>query len=556
MFRDNLDTGREKSAVADGFGKHALPSDLGANLLSRRQQEESGPYVQEARLRGNSRDDSSGGRHRHDHHTDSRTKPDKKKDVAQKDEPATEANFPRRMNNYWKRVDAIKKRSEYTNEFPPVYPGMDKPRPLYQSSELMPRAGKQPSINDILSASKDLNRIAFRDKKQPDFAVREVDENTFKLRYAQESVRVGQQFNLDKSNVQNMVQRIYAFEDGGWGTHQTLSNMPQFLADESKKEQRRNFHPTSSAIGYNQLLISTTANDILGSGHKIASRLEELAAEDPARAKELQSKANLMRSLQELPGTPSKKLTHAMHALNLDGDIGPVIQSQELANLLKFAKDRDFQTLLKERSNVTLANAGRYDALSPESKKAAVDELFSLLKPVTTDPPNTSVDAQKPWDAAKSTLKDKILSLPADQSDLLTRDKLTDDEATVMNTQVLQLRKYGGDRGAMSENTRNLVDKINLVYFGGMTADAMMPAAVELANLAGLNRGLAMLRTENTNLPTTNFFSRPGYDLNPVVARRSADELLVQINRVMYGPNSNPNKPGNAAFIDAFKRIP
>jgi hypothetical protein len=64
-----------------------------------------------------------------------------------------------------------------------------------------------------------------------------------------------------------------------------------------------------------------------------------------------------------------------------------------------------------------------------------------------------------------------------------------------------------------------------------------------------------MLVPENSNLPTSNFFAKDGYQSNPVTSRRSADELLLQIYRIMHGPNSDPNKPGMKQFNDAFNSI-
>jgi hypothetical protein len=40
------------------------------------------------------------------------------------------------------------------------------------------------------------------------------------------------------------------------------------------------------------------------------------------------------------------------------------------------------------------------------------------------------------------------------------------------------------------------------------------------------------------------------------VQRRSADELLMQIDRIMHGPHAKATLPGNIGFTEAFKKVP
>ncbi len=101
-------------------------------------------------------------------------------------------------NAYWSRIQSAKSHHKYVTDYPPVYPGIDKPRSPDNGPEPIPKGGTLPSLNDVLSASKDLNRIAFKDGKSSDFVVSLPDEDAFKLRYSQEAVHVGSQFGMGK----------------------------------------------------------------------------------------------------------------------------------------------------------------------------------------------------------------------------------------------------------------------------------------------------------------------------------------------------------------------
>jgi hypothetical protein len=242
--------------------------------------------------------------------------------------------------------------------------------------------------------------------------------------------------------------------------------------------------------------------------------------------------------------------------LNLDGDIGPVIQSQELKSLLKYAKENDFGGYLNTRVALETSHANKYDKLTPQQKSAAADQLLGLVRPPDPDP--SKPDAMASFVSVKESLRNKFVNLKAQgtgsPSDV-ERDQLSADEFKMMNSQILTIRRYGGDSGPLSPEARTMLDRITFDYFGGLSADRLQAAAIELANLAGMGSATMMLHPENANLPTSNFFARPGYEGNPVTSRRSANELLLQIYRIMHGPNSDPSKPGMKQFNDAFNSV-
>jgi hypothetical protein len=491
--------------------------------------------------------------------------------------------FSSAMSSYWHQVTEEKSHHRYEKAFPPVYPGMDAPRDISPlQTDLPPNSvksnGHLASLENIISASKDLNRMVSHDKNKPDFAYLALTEPEFKKRYAAESIHVGKEFGLDKDQTANLVKRVYAFEDGGWGTYFTLSSMPQEIMADNQKEALLKFHPSSTAIGYNQLLTKDTVDDIIHSGSAISGRLNELAIEQPNRADILHAKAQLVDELHDVlvhKSTPfntppnkksafytsSERIENATQALNLDGDIGPVIQSQELANLLKFFKDNKIGDYLNVKTNLETSHAAEYAKLEPEKKMAAVAEIMGHVRPspmVAAKPDLTAA-----FNSTADSLRLKFIELglppnPAypDPNKAIERDHLTNAEFRLMNSQVLTIRRYGGENGPLSPEGRALLDKITFDYFGGFRADQLQAAAIELANLAGKGAALPMLNPDYSNLPTSNFFARNGYEGNPVTSRRSADELLIQIYRIMHGPNSDASKEGIKQFNDAFDSLP
>jgi hypothetical protein len=486
------------------------------------------------------------------------------------------------MGSYFQNIYFEKSHNRFETAYPPVYPGMDAPQdwpppPTDLPPNSIKSVGNQPSVGDLLAASKDLNRMVSHDKNKPDFQILELTELEFKRKYAAETVHLGKEFDFDKNKMANFVKSVYAFEGGGWGTYDTLSGMPQQITDDSENDARLKFHPSSEAIGYNQIMIQETVADVIQHGGAISARLNELALQEPDRANVLHSKAQLIEGLHDIlahKSTPSNvppnraaayytsenRIEQAAEALNLDGDIGPVIQSQELYYLLKFAKDNKFDDYLTAKTNVEIKHADEFDQLSLDKKLAGVSELIGLIKP-------SAMTAAKPEtiDAFNSTveslrLKFIALGLPptfgeTGSNQALERDHLSESEFRLMNTQILGMRRYGGENGPLSVEARALLDKVTFDYFGGYSVDRLQAPAIELGNLIGVGTAENMLRPEHSDLPTANFFTLNGYESNPVVSRRSTNELLWQIYAIMYGTSSTSAMPGIKQFDDVFDKL-
>jgi len=257
-----------------------------------------------------------------------------------------QAQFERRLDAYWREVD--RKRSErrvkrsgtklydtddYVWTFPPQYEGpklsadLDKQwtRFLAAQEEAEPAKAKQqlPGVDDFLAAA----------KKNYGFEPERISEREFKRRYAEEALSLG----LTKEQVV----RVYALETGGVGT----ADMQAGIHPLTKKGK-----PISSALGYAQLLHANTVGELVKHGNNYIARLKRMqaAARDPVRAGQLQRKIAslqlMVRSARSVPDDWNRHVAFAqtprgygMHAVNLDGDIGPWLQSMKLRGLKDFA---------------------------------------------------------------------------------------------------------------------------------------------------------------------------------------------------------------------------
>jgi hypothetical protein len=152
------------------------------------------------------------------------------------------------------------------------------------------------------------------------------------IAYALESMRLGL--------TRDQVVRVYALETGGMGTHETQSGY-----------NARTNRAASTGLGYAQLLAPNSIERVRKEGPEFATRLERLAEEpgvDYGAAQALRAKAAIVRRMiadaRRVPenwgahvayGRTPKGL--AMHALNLDGTVGPWIQAVKLRDIVEFA---------------------------------------------------------------------------------------------------------------------------------------------------------------------------------------------------------------------------
>ena len=195
-----------------------------------------------------------------------------------------------------------------------------------------------PGLADFLAAA----------RKHYGFEPSRIPEREFKRRYAEEAISLG----LTKEQVV----RVYALETGGDGT----ADMQAGINPITKKGK-----PISSALGYAQLLHANTIGELVKHGDMFVKRLQRLKAStsDPARADELHRKiASLQAMIRSAKSVPDDWYRHVafaqtskgygMHAINLDGDIGPWLQSLKLRGLKDFAARKGVTNLSGEEIEI------------------------------------------------------------------------------------------------------------------------------------------------------------------------------------------------------------
>jgi hypothetical protein len=251
-------------------------------------------------------------------------------------------NFDLELQAYWiaveqKREERKRKRAtgqpfkadDYIAEQPPKYAGPplapDIAKIIAETRPPEPPPEPKPAVADFLAQA----------RQQFAFVPTPSTEREFKRRYAEEALA----FGLTKAQVV----RIYALETGGRGTYDMQAGIDP--------ETRRGT-PISSALGYAQLLSANSISELVRHGEGFIARLKALAARPglPAhKAAQLRSKAIAVRRMlaaaRSVPnewsqhvrlGTTPKGL--AIHALNLDADIGPWLQAIKLRGLKEEAE--------------------------------------------------------------------------------------------------------------------------------------------------------------------------------------------------------------------------
>ena len=214
---------------------------------------------------------------------------------------------------------------DYVLTQPPVYAGPPKPVDPSQTPEEKPSSTRPyvPVVADFLAAAREEFKFV---PHQPQ------SESEFKRAYGQVALAAG----LNKEQIV----RVYSFEAGGNGAYDVQAGL----------EHDKSARAITTALGYNQLLATNSVEVVAESGHHFVKALQARAAALPGPEKAaLESKIAILRKMinfarsvpdasnehQALAGT-SKGL--AIHALNLDVDIGPYLQTQKLMDSVVFAR--------------------------------------------------------------------------------------------------------------------------------------------------------------------------------------------------------------------------
>lgn len=235
----------------------------------------------------------------------------------------------RRARNAKRRDGVALSEDDYVLDQPPVYGGPK--RPVNPNPEPEPEKPQRspkyiPVVADFLSAASRHFQFA------PQRAKAEVD---FKRAYA----RVAASEGLTR----DQVVRVYAFETGGNGSYSMQSGFASGRPDA---------HAISTAVGYNQLLTTNTVELIAERGDHFVRVLTEKAQGLPVpERKVLEHKiAALKRMITLCRSVPDDWNEHekianteqgwGVHAMVLDLDVGPLLQTYKLLTSVIFARDK------------------------------------------------------------------------------------------------------------------------------------------------------------------------------------------------------------------------
>ena len=218
---------------------------------------------------------------------------------------------------------------DYVLAQPPVYTGPPKPRnPAVPPPPSPPRV---PIVADFLAAA--LAEFQFSPRLP-------ASDSDFKLAYAALAKAAG----LTK----DQVVRIYSFEATGDGDYQVEAGL----------EYNKHARAISTALGYNQLLGTNSVELVAESGNQFIAVLQTKAAQLPTDQQQaLQRKIGILRNMIGFArSVPDDWGQHAIlantpkglgvHALNLDLDVGPLLQTQKLLDSVIFARRKGITAAL------------------------------------------------------------------------------------------------------------------------------------------------------------------------------------------------------------------
>jgi hypothetical protein len=221
--------------------------------------------------------------------------------------------------------------SDYVLAQPPVYTGPPKPiNPLAPEARL-PHPVYVPVVADFLGAARREFKFTPRLPQS---------ESEFKRAYAKVALAAG----LTK----DQIVRIYGFEASGNGSYDVEAGL----------EYNKHGYAITTALGYNQLLATNSVEILAEKGSEFIKTLEiKLAAMPGTPQQTLDGKIEVLRRMvafarsvpdawnqHEILANTPKGL--GVHALNLDLDIGPMLQTQKLVDSVVFARRKGFSRTL------------------------------------------------------------------------------------------------------------------------------------------------------------------------------------------------------------------
>ncbi len=251
---------------------------------------------------------------------------------------------------------------DYVLTQPPIYTGPK--RPVNPQPEPSPPRERKPIpvVADLLKAAAEQFQFAPQ---------RPASEIEFKRVYA----RVASAAGLTREQAV----RVYSFETGGNGNHDMQSGL---------EYARPGARAISTAIGYNQLLTTNTVELLAEQGHEFVRVLSEKAAQMSGAARQaMEHKIAVLKRMVALArAVPDEWGQHekigetpagwAMHAMVLDIDVGPLLQTDKLLTSVIFARAKGYTRPLTaaelEMMNLTGDGTGLDMVTMPQAMREQV----------------------------------------------------------------------------------------------------------------------------------------------------------------------------------------
>jgi hypothetical protein len=252
---------------------------------------------------------------------------------------------------------------DYVLTQPPLYDGPKRPvDPSPSEPNERPPRKTIPVVADLLKAATEHFQFAPQ---------RPTNELEFKRAYARVAAAAGL--------TREQAVRVYAFETGGNGNHDMQSGL---------SASRPGSRAISTAIGYNQLLTTNSVELVAEQGHDILRALTNKAAQlsGPPRKAMDHKIAVFRRMVAFARSVPDEWAAHekladtpegwAVHAMVLDIDVGPLLQTHKLLTSVIFARTKGYSRPLTaaelEMMNLTGDGTGLDMVTMPQAMREQV----------------------------------------------------------------------------------------------------------------------------------------------------------------------------------------
>jgi hypothetical protein len=287
---------------------------------------------------------------------------------------AARAAFDAEAGAYWSQIAEkrrgrnAKRRSgqpitldDYVLEHPPVYTGPKRPvNPEPEETPERPARKSIPVVADFLRAAQELYQFT------PQRPSTELD---FKRAYAR--------YALASGLTREQAVRVYSFETGGTGSYDVQAGI-----------EHGGRRAISTAVGYNQLLTTNSVELLAEQGHEFIRALSDKVGRTsgPARQALEHKLAVLKKMVAHAKSVPDTWSEHekigdtaqgwAMHAMVLDVDIGPMLQTHKLLTSVLFARAKGYTRPLTaaelEMMNLTGDGTGLDMVTMPQAMREQV----------------------------------------------------------------------------------------------------------------------------------------------------------------------------------------